>query len=104
MWSWPFSGSFQPLFQCESKCEVFVYEYQFSFISKIRTNYHDKNFALRLALKERQRGTRERPVICCARLSAEIINLQNNTIINLCECSCLFVLSLFKEGIEMLTP
>ena len=30
---------------------------------EIRTSYHDKNFALRLALKERLRGTRERPIV-----------------------------------------
>ena len=29
---------------------------------EIRTNYHNKNFALRLALKERPRGTRKWPI------------------------------------------
>ena len=30
---------------------------------EIRTNYHNKNFALRLALKERLRGTRKWPIV-----------------------------------------
>ena len=38
------------------------YENQFSFIFEIRTNYHNKNFALRLTLKERLRGTRKWPI------------------------------------------
>ena len=30
---------------------------------EIRTNYHNKNFALRVALKERLRGTRKWPIV-----------------------------------------
>ena len=48
----PFLSLLQPLFQGESTCEVFVMN--ISFISiEIRINYHDKNFATRLASKER---------------------------------------------------
>ena len=35
---------------------------------EIRTNYHNKTFALRLALKERLRGTRKWPISCMSRL------------------------------------
>ena len=42
----PFPSSSQPPFQSEAKCEAFVM----------------KNFALRLALKERLRGTRKWPI------------------------------------------
>ena len=54
----PFLSLLQPLFQGESTCEVFVMN--ISFISiEIRINYDDKNFATRLASKERLRGTRK---------------------------------------------
>ena len=53
-----FPSSHQLPFQSEAKC----YENQFSFILKFGTNYHNKNFAVRLALKERLRGTRKWPI------------------------------------------
>ena len=49
----PFPICPHSLFQDESKCQVFAIHIE------IRTNYNDKNFALRLALKERLRGTRK---------------------------------------------
>ena len=48
----------QSLFQSESKCKVFIQISVFIHI-KIRVNYHNNNFALRLALKETPRGTRK---------------------------------------------
>ena len=56
----PFPSSPQPPFQSEGKCEVFVMK--ISFHIEIRTTYYNKNFALRLALKERLRGTRKWPI------------------------------------------
>ena len=50
----PFPSSTRPPFQSEAKCEVFVMKISFIHIA-IGTNYHNKNFALRLALKERLR-------------------------------------------------
>ena len=50
----PFPSSPHPPFQSEAKCEVFV--------TKIRLNYHNKNFALRLTLEERLRGTQKWPI------------------------------------------
>ena len=53
-----FPSSLQPPFQDESTREVFVMNNLSVFIHiEIRTNYHNENFALRLALKERLRGT-----------------------------------------------
>ena len=60
-WNRPFPSSPQPPFQSEAKCEVFVMKISFIHI-EIWTNYHNKNFALRLALKERLRGTRKWPI------------------------------------------
>ena len=56
----PFPSSSQPPFQSEAKCEVFVMKIIIHI--EIRTNYHNKNFALRLALKERLSGTRKWPI------------------------------------------
>ena len=56
-----FPSSLQPPFQIQAKCEVFVMKICFFHI-EIGTNYHNKKFALRLALKERLRGTRKRPI------------------------------------------
>lgn len=42
----PFPSSPEPLFQGESACEVIIFTR-----IQIRTNYHSKNVALRLALK-----------------------------------------------------
>ena len=52
-----FPSSPQPTFQSEAKCEVFVFIY-----IEIGINYHDKNFALRLALEVRLRETRKWPI------------------------------------------
>ena len=57
----PFPNSFQPPFQSEARCEVFVMKISFIHI-EIRTNYHNKNFALRLALKDRLMGARKWPL------------------------------------------
>ena len=78
----PFSSSHQSPFSRESKCKIFygkeaISEFTSSFILnkarlssksllhksvfihfEIRTNYHGKNFALRLALKKRLRKLR----------------------------------------------
>ena len=48
----PFPSCSRSLFQDESKCQVFVMNIT-SIHIEIRTNYNNKNFALRLALKER---------------------------------------------------
>ena len=58
IWCWtnrPFSSSAQPPFQSEDK--FLLWKSVFIHI-EIGTNYLNKNFALRLALKERLRGTR----------------------------------------------
>ena len=47
----PFASPLQPLFEGDSTCEVFVRISIFIHI-EIRTNYHNKHFVLRLALKE----------------------------------------------------
>ena len=52
----PFPSSSQPPFQSEAKCEVSVFIH-----TEIGTNYHIKNFALKLALKERLSETRKWP-------------------------------------------
>ena len=60
----PFPSSPQPPFQSEGKCEVkssLLWKSVFIHI-EIRTNYHNKKFALRLALKERMRWTRKWPI------------------------------------------
>ena len=57
----PFPSSPQPPFQSEAKCKVFVMKSVFLHI-EIGTNYHNKNFAFRLALKERLKGTRKWPI------------------------------------------
>ena len=54
----PFPSCSRSLFQDESKCQVFVMNIT-SIHIEIRTNYNNKNFALRLALKERLRGIRK---------------------------------------------
>ena len=58
----PFPSSAPPPFQSEAKCEVFVMKISFIHI-EIGSNYHNKNFALRLALKERLRRTRKWPIV-----------------------------------------
>ena len=56
----PFPSLPQPPFQSEAKCEVFVMKI---ILIEIRPNYHNKHFALRLASKEKLRGTRKWPII-----------------------------------------
>ena len=69
----PFPSSPQPPFQREAKCEFFVMKISFhSYWNWSETNYHNKNFALRLALKERLRRTRKWP-IAIAFITAKII-------------------------------
>ena len=53
----PFPSSLVPLFQNESKCEN-EFCMQFHFHSN-QTNFHKNGFALRLALKQRHKGTRK---------------------------------------------
>ena len=53
----PFPSLPQPPFQSEAKCEKSVFIH-----IEIGSNYHNKNFAHRLALKERLRGTRKWPI------------------------------------------
>ena len=55
----PFPSSPQPPFQSEARCEVFVMKI---IHIEIETDYHNKNFALRLALKERLWRTRKWPI------------------------------------------
>ena len=52
----PFPSSLQPLFQSEAKSEV-LWRSVFIHIES-RTNYHNRNFALSLALKKRLMGSR----------------------------------------------
>jgi len=54
----PFPSCSRSLFQDESKCQVFVMNIT-SIHIEIRTNYNNKDFALRPALKERPRGIRK---------------------------------------------
>ena len=50
----PFPSSPQPPFQSEAKCEVSsLLRRSVAIYIEIGTNYHNKSFALRLALKER---------------------------------------------------
>lgn len=51
------SYSLHPLFQGESKCEAIEIRISVFIHIKIKINYHNKDFALRLALKKRLGGT-----------------------------------------------
>ena len=56
----PFPSSCLPPLQSESKCEVFVMV--ISSTLNMKTNFHEKSFAPRLALKRRQTWTRKWPI------------------------------------------
>ena len=55
----PLSYSLHPLFQGECKCEAIEIRISVFIHIKIKINYHNKDFALRLALKKRLGGTRK---------------------------------------------
>ena len=58
----PFSSSLLPLFQNESKCETFYMKMSFTcrfIFMLIKVIFYKNGFALRLALKQRHRGTRQ---------------------------------------------
>ena len=63
----PFPSSPVPLFQNESKCETFhmkmssACSMQFHFHAN-QSHFHKNGFALKLALKQRHKGTRKSPV------------------------------------------
>ena len=59
----PFPSSLAPLFQNESKCETFhmTLSSACSFIL-MQSHFHKNGFALRLALKQRHKGTRKWPI------------------------------------------
>ena len=59
-----FPSSPQPPFQSEARCKVFIH-------IEIGLNYHNKNFALRLALKVRLRGTRKWAIMLSKQLSPQ---------------------------------
>ena len=62
----PFPSSLVPLFQNESKCETFHMKMSSacSFISmQIKVISRNNGFALRLALKQRHKGTRKWPIV-----------------------------------------
>ena len=63
----PFPRSLVPLFQNESECETFHMKMSsacsFLFM-QIRVIFHKNGFALRLALKQRHKGTRKSPIPC----------------------------------------
>ena len=74
-WFWkfsnrPFPSSLVPLFQNESKCETFHMKMSSacSFILMQISHFHKNGFALRLALKQRQKGTRKWPIALAQRL------------------------------------
>ena len=53
-----------PLFQNESKCETFHMKMKLHAVSDFHTNqshFHKNGFALRLALKQRHKGSRKWP-------------------------------------------
>ena len=67
-----------PLFQNESKCETFHFENEFCMQFHIHGNQshvHENPFALRLALKQRHKGTRKWPftVVWCPSLSRKTV-------------------------------
>ena len=57
----PFPSSLVPLFQNESKCETFHMKmssaYSFIFMQIMQSHFCKNGFALRLALKQRHKGT-----------------------------------------------
>ena len=60
----PFPSALVPLFQKESKCETFIWKWVLHAVSSSCKNSHSvhmKGFALRLALKQRHKGTRKWP-------------------------------------------
>ena len=61
----PFPSALVPLFQNESKCETFHMKMSSacSFIFMQISHFHKNGFALRLALKQRYKGTRKWPII-----------------------------------------
>ena len=61
----PFPSSLVPLFQNEYKCETFSYENEFYMQFHFHANqshFHKNGFTLRLALKQRHKGTWEWPI------------------------------------------
>ena len=62
----PFPSSLVPLFQNESKSETFHMKMSSacSFIFMPISHFHKNGFALRLALKQRHKGTRKWPIVC----------------------------------------
>ena len=54
----PFPSSLVPLFQNESKCETFHMKNEFHSHAN-QSHFHKNSFALRLALKQRHKGTRK---------------------------------------------
>ena len=62
----PFPSSLVPLFQNESKCETFHMKMSSacSFIFMQISHFHKNGFALRLALKQRHKGTQTWPSGC----------------------------------------
>ena len=57
----PFPSSKKFHFQNEAKCETFVVEMSFNYDAN-KTHFHNKGFALSLALKARLFGTRKWPI------------------------------------------
>ena len=58
----PFPSSCLPPLQSESKCKVFVMVISSTKYIWMKTNFHNKNFTLRLALKMRQAWTWKWPI------------------------------------------
>ena len=60
----PFLSSLVPLFQSESKCQTFHMKMSSacSFFFMQTSHFHKNGFALRLALKQRYKGTRKLPI------------------------------------------
>ena len=64
----PFPSCLLPLFQTESKCEIFHIKNDYDLHSNglvSKTHFHMKGFALGLVLKQRQKTTRKWPIIKC---------------------------------------
>ena len=62
----PFPSSFVPLFQNESKCEAFHMKMSSACRTHFHANqchFHKRGFALRLALKQRHKGTQKWPIL-----------------------------------------
>ena len=88
----PFPSSPQPPFQSEEEFEVFVMK--ISIHIEIATNYHNNNFALRLALKERLRGTRKWPITVLFNSQPRIVLISSICLLcggerrKRCSCCC----------------